>query len=233
MSHMPQIILALNTTDGEEALRWVRRFSGRIPYFKVGLPLFVRYGPDWVREVQAYGEVFLDLKLHDIPDVVAMALEAVLPLAPRWVTVHASGGTKMLRKAAEVVAGTPTRLLAVTVLTSIGEAEGRQLFGKPPQETVLDLAQVAVEQGIHGIVASGHEAPLIRERLGDGVELVVPGFRLQAGPQDDQARVITPTDPRIRQIDYLVIGRALTHAPDPDRTLTQIQEALQKTASKA
>ncbi len=231
MSHVPQLILALNTTDGEEALHWVRQFSGKISYFKVGLPLFVRYGPDWVREVQRFGEVFLDLKLHDIPDVVSWALKAVLPLKPRWITVHAAGGTQMLRKAAQAVSGTSTQLLAVTVLTSLGPDDSQDLFGRAPQDAVLHLAHLAYEQGIRGIVASGQEVPVLREAFGSEIELVVPGFRLQAGPQDDQARVITPEDPRIQQIDYLVVGRVLTHAPDPEEAFNRIQEALQKAGS--
>lgn len=187
--------------------------------FKVGKQLFTAEGPALVRDLAASGhKVFLDLKFHDIPNTVAGAVSEAAKLNVSMLTVHASGGTKMLRAAAEAASqssGKPL-VLAVTVLTSLNEA-GLQEQGITDgvQAHVLRLAGLALTAGCGGIVASAQEAAHLRQTLGTGFAIVTPGVRPSGGDVGDQARVVTPKEAIQAGASYIVVGRPITGAEDP------------------
>ncbi len=212
-----RIIVALDTDSPEKALSAVKSLSGEVGMFKVGMELFPRGGPELVRAIrkEGYG-VFLDLKFHDIPNTVAGAVRSAADLGVRFATVHASGGRAMLAAAAEAAAGTGTTLLAVTVLTSLDDADLADVgFSFGAKDAVLRLADLAVSSGIGGIVCSAEEVAAVRERLGKGVVLVTPGVRMPGGEAGDQKRVVTPSEATGRGADYIVVGRPITRAKDP------------------
>ncbi len=191
---------------GERKLRWV----------KVGLELFLAEGAGFLGRLREDGyELFLDLKLHDIPNTVAGAVRSVLPLAPSLLTVHASGGPAMLAAAAEAAAGSPARLLAVTVLTSM-DAEQLKATGVSgsPAEQVRRLALLAGETGIDGLVCSPREAGALRELLPDAL-LVTPGIRLPGAEAGDQRRTAGAAEALRAGASRLVVGRPITGARDP------------------
>ncbi len=201
-------------------------------WVKVGLELYLAEGPVVFEELRARGlQVFLDLKLHDIPNTVAGAIRSVLPYAPALLTVHASGGPSMLAAAAAAVAGTDTRLLAVTVLTSM-DARELASTGVPadPAHQVARLAQLASGCGIDGMVCSARESAELRALL-PSARLVTPGIRPTGAAMGDQQRVSSPTEALRNGADQLVVGRPITAASDPARAyldiLDEIEEALQ------
>jgi orotidine-5'-phosphate decarboxylase len=204
---MTGLILALDTVDIAQARRWADATAPSCGMVKVGLKFFAANGPQGVRAV-GDRPVFLDLKLHDIPNTVAGAVRALMPLAPRFLTVHAAGEAKMIRAAREAVEAGGTgrpRLLAVTVLTSLAST--------PSQ--VLHLAEMALSAGADGIVCSGHDVPAVREAFGPKPVLVVPGIRPAGSAADDQARTTTPREAARAGADWLVVGRPITHSSDP------------------
>lgn len=212
-----RIIVALDTDSPEAALRAVRALSGEVGLFKVGMELFPRGGPDLVGKIRATGaDVFLDLKFHDIPNTVAGAVRSAAALGVRFATVHASGGRAMLAAAAEAAAGSGTTVLAVTVLTSLDDADLASIgFALPAADAVARLAEMAVGAGIGGIVCSAKEVAALRNRLGGGVVLVTPGVRLPDDAPGDQKRVVTPSEAIRSGADYLVVGRPITKAAEP------------------
>jgi len=220
-----EVIVALDAPSAEDALELVDRLDTTADFYKVGLELFTREGPSVVRELQRRGKrVFLDLKLHDIPNTVAKAVEAAGALGVNLLTVHASGGSAML-EAARAAAAPGLRLLAVTVLTSL-EADGLgQVWGRPvdsmPRE-VCRLGAIAKAVGIHGLVAAASDAARIRAELGGDVLLVVPGIRPAGVDRGDQARVATPAEAVRAGADYLVLGRAVTRAGNPVAALAAV-----------
>jgi orotidine-5'-phosphate decarboxylase len=204
---MTGLIAALDTTDLAEAQRWAEAVAPACGMVKLGLEFFLANGPQGVRALARW-PVFLDLKLHDIPNTVAGAVRAVLPLAPRLLTLHAHGEAKMIaaaRQAAEAAREKRPRLLAVTVLTSL-EARPRE---------VLRLARMALAAGADGVVCSGHEIASLRAALGSSALLVVPGIRPAGSAARDQARTMTPREAAAAGADWLVVGRPITQAPDP------------------
>jgi orotidine-5'-phosphate decarboxylase len=212
------LIAALDTTDPAQARRWSDAVGPHCGMIKLGLEFFLANGPAGVR---ALGDrpVFLDLKLHDIPNTVAGAVRAVLKLRPRLLTLHAGGGAAMLRAArdaAEAAGAERPMLLAVTVLTSL-DAEALQATGVAggPRQQVLRLARLAVQSGADGLVCSAHEAAMLREALGPEPLLVVPGIRPAGAAKGDQARVMTPRQAADAGADWLVVGRPITEAADP------------------
>jgi orotidine-5'-phosphate decarboxylase len=218
-----RIVAALDTADPARAEALADALAPpRCGVLKVGLELFGAAGPDAVRRVGARAPVFLDLKLHDIPNTVAGAVRALLPLRPAMLTLHAAGGAAMLRaarEAAEAAAGPDTQrpiLLAVTVLTSL-DAAALETTGVPdaPEAQVLRLARLAVENGADGLVCSPREAAAIRGALGHAPLLVVPGVRPAGSAAGDQARTATPAEAVAAGADWIVLGRPLTGAPDP------------------
>jgi orotidine-5'-phosphate decarboxylase len=212
-----RIIVALDTDSPEAALESVSALSSEVGLFKVGMELFPRGGPALVDRILARGaDVFLDLKFHDIPNTVAGAVRSAAALGVRFATVHASGGKAMLAAAAEAAAGTGTTILAVTVLTSLDDADLASIgFALPAAEAVERLAGLAVEAGIGGIVCSAREVAAVRALAGKEVLLVTPGVRLPEDSAGDQKRVVTPFDAVRAGADYIVVGRPVTKAADP------------------
>lgn len=212
-----RIIVALDTDSPEAALASVSRLAGEVGLFKVGMELFPRGGPDLVNRIRAKGaEVFLDLKFHDIPNTVAGAVKSAVAMGVKFATVHASGGRAMLAAAAAAAAGSGTTILAVTVLTSLDDADLASVgFAFPAAEAVDRLAGLAMAAGIGGIVCSAREVAAVRAAVGKNVVLVTPGVRLPGDSAGDQKRVVTPFDAMRAGADYLVVGRPITKAADP------------------
>ena len=212
-----KLILALDVDTPAEALGLVRQLKGELSLFKVGSQLFTREGPDLIRALQAEGvDIFLDLKWHDIPQTVAHAVTAAVAMNVRYVTVHAGGGTEMLRAAQAVTTGSATRILAVTVLTSLDEPALREIgFDRTPAEQVVHLARLAAAAGIPGLVCSPHEIELIRRELGPDITLVTPGIRSAKDGLQDQKRTLTAAEAIARGANHLVVGRPIARASDP------------------
>lgn len=222
-----QIILALDLDSPNEALQWVRRLGRRIGCYKVGLQLFSRCGPELVRELRSGGvDVFLDLKLHDIPNTVAKAVEALLPLQPRFLTIHTLGGPSMIRAAVQAAAGSSTMVLGVTVLTSLGDEEVSALgFDHTASGQAVHLARLGTEAGLRGVVCSPLEVPILRRELGASITLVTPGVRPAGSDTGDQTRIATPRTALDNGATCLVIGRPILAAPDPEAALQAILDS--------
>jgi len=218
-----QLILALDVHDPKEALAWVDRFQGRIGTFKVGLQLFTGHGPELVREIRRkHAEVFLDLKLHDIPNTVAKSIEAVCQLDVRFLTIHTSGGRAMMESAVKAASGFPqTTLLGVTILTNLTDDDLRELgFDHSSSGQVFHLARYARACGMKGLVCSPLEVPLLRRELkAEDMILVTPGVRPTGSDSDDQSRVATPQQAVADGSTHVVIGRPVLNAPDPDKVI--------------
>jgi orotidine-5'-phosphate decarboxylase len=226
-----RIIVALDVPGADEAAAWAKRLAGRVGAFKIGLQLFTAAGPVVVSRIAAEGAgVFLDLKLHDIPNTVAAAVREAAGLGASLLTIHASGGVAMMRAAAEAAASPAPRrpkILAVTVLTSLGAEDlARAGIVRSPEHQVLALAEDAWLAGCDGVVASPREAAALRGKLGAGPLVVTPGIR---GPEDaagDQRRTATAREAVDAGADYLVIGRPILAAPDPVAALERILSTL-------
>jgi orotidine-5'-phosphate decarboxylase len=223
-----RLIVALDVPGAAEALALVDRLEGTCRWFKVGMELYYAAGNSIVERLRGRGfEVFLDLKLHDIPNTVAGAVRSLAGLGTGLLTVHAGGGEAMLRAAAEAAAGIAEapRLLAVTVLTSIDDAELNRC-GVPggTGEQVLRLARLASAAGIDGMVCSPEEVARVREALGAAATLVVPGIRAQGAAVDDQRRTASAAQAISRGASMLVVGRPITRASDPARAAAAMLE---------
>jgi orotidine-5'-phosphate decarboxylase len=225
------IIVPLDFPDAEAALALAARLDPKLCRVKVGKELFVAAGPAVVARLQERGfEVFLDLKFHDIPNTVAGACRAAARLGVWMMNVHASGGEAMLRAAREAIEGVarPPLLVAVTILTSLSEADlVRVGYAGSLMENVERLARLARVCGLDGVVCSAQEAPLLRKAAGADFTLVTPGIRLESERSDDQVRVVTPREAVRLGANYLVIGRPITQSPDPAATLQGIRESLE------
>jgi len=229
------LIVALDVPDREAALAAVDRLRGRAGCFKIGLEIFTREGPRLVEEIRGRGEdIFLDLKLHDIPNTVRGAVRSACRLGIRMLTVHASGGGAMLAAACEEARQSASRplVLAVTALTSLSQDDVRKLgVAGPVEEWVETLAATAREAGIRGLVASAKELPLLRKKFGDDMRLVIPGIRPAGSATQDQSRVATPGDAIRAGADFIVVGRPILQAPDPaaaaDAIVAEIRQAMQ------
>jgi orotidine-5'-phosphate decarboxylase len=212
-----RLIVALDVPDAAAARGLARRLSGEVGMFKVGSQLFTAAGPGIARELVADGQqVFLDLKFHDIPNTVAGGVAAAAELGASLVTIHAAGGTAMIEAAAEAARGTSTRVLAITVLTSL-DARALEAIGLDGgvEATVTRLARLAAEAGAHGVVASPHEVRVLRAAQGAGFLVVTPGIRPAGAARGDQSRAATPASALAAGADYLVVGRPILAAPDP------------------
>jgi orotidine-5'-phosphate decarboxylase len=222
----PKIIVALDFPDAISALALVTRLDPALCRLKVGKELFTVAGPQLVEQLQRCGfEVFLDLKFHDIPNTTAQACKAAAALGVWMVNVHASGGRRMMEAAREGLANfaKPPKLIAVTVLTSMTQADLLELgVTVTPAEQVLRLASLAQASGLDGVVCSAQEAALLRKQLGTGFCLVTPGIRPAEASADDQSRIMTPRAALESGSSYLVIGRPITKAVDPLQALQQI-----------
>lgn len=220
MSAANPVFVALDTQDLLAARRLVSRLAGKVGGIKLGLEFFGRHGPPGYRALAESGlPVFLDLKFHDIPNTVAQAVSAVLPLKPAFLTVHASGGPAMIRAAADAAAeagaGRP-KILAVTVLTSL-DADDLSAVGQDadPAAQVGRLAKLAQASGADGVVCSPMEVARLRAALGPDFVLMVPGIRPAGSDKGDQKRVMTPKEALAAGATHLVIGRPITQAEDP------------------
>jgi len=223
---------ALDTADLERAGALAGALAASGGGIKVGNELFTAHGPQGVRRLTRDGAppLFLDLKYHDIPNTVAGAIRAALPLAPFLVNVHAAGGASMMQAAAAAAAGAGEdrpRVVAVTVLTSLDDADLDAVGIQGPTATrAVELARLARDCGLDGVVCSPHEIAGIRAACGPGFLLVVPGIRPAGIDSDDQKRVMTPAQALAVGADYLVIGRAVTAAADPRAALRRIATEL-------
>ncbi len=225
-----RLIIALDVSRASDAQKIVNEIGDAASTYKIGKQLFTAEGPQVVRDLVASGrKVFLDLKFHDIPNTVAGAVQSAAALGVSMLTVHASGGTKMLRAAAEAAASSSAKpiVLAVTVLTSLNDADLQEL-GLPVgvADQVLRLAGIARNAGCTGLVASAHEAASIRRNLGTGFAIVTPGVRFAGGDVGDQARVVTPAEAIRAGATHIVMGRPITGDKNPksaaERALEEI-----------
>jgi orotidine-5'-phosphate decarboxylase len=222
------IAVALDTADLALAVGWTAAVSSHVSTVKVGLELFCHEGPTAVEKIRAAGDdvdVFLDLKLHDIPATVAGAARSVAHLQPRYLTVHAGGGPAMVAAAAEALP--ETLVTAVTVLTSLSADDlDRVGLAGPPQDAVRRLARLSVDAGARALVCSPQEVRIVREEVGAGVVLITPGVRPAGASLDDQARVATPEQALADGADLLVVGRPITGASDPGAAAAALAAAL-------
>jgi orotidine-5'-phosphate decarboxylase len=225
-----RLIIALDVSRASEAQKIVSEVGEAASTYKVGKQLFTAEGPQVVRDLVASGrKVFLDLKFHDIPNTVAGAVRSAAELRVSMLTVHASGGSKMLRAAAEASAHSSSKplTLAVTVLTSLAD-EDLQELGLPVvvADQVLRLAGIARNAGIGGIVASAHEAQSLRRNLGEGFAIVTPGIRPVGSAAADQSRIVTPSDALRSGATHIVVGRPITADPNPAEAARRILEEM-------
>jgi orotidine-5'-phosphate decarboxylase len=213
------IFVALDTPSLDAASALATRVGPYVGGLKLGLEFVSANGPQGVRAIVKSGRpVFLDVKLHDIPNTVAGAMKALAPLGAAIINVHASGGTAMMRAAVEAAASAHPRpkVLAVTVLTSLEAADLTAMaISGSPLEQVVRLAKLAKGAGIDGVVCSAQEIQAVRAACGPDFLIVTPGVRPAGGAPDDQRRVMTPKEALAAGADYLVIGRPITGAPDP------------------
>lgn len=215
------VIIALDFKNKEETLGFLDKFTGRKPFVKIGMELFYAEGPEIVREIKKRGhKIFLDLKLHDIPNTVKKAMASLSRLDVDICNLHASGGSEMMKYALEGLTrsdGTRPLLIAVTLLTSIGEDRLKEeLKGSLSLEkTVEEYAILSAKSGLDGVVCSPLEAGKVKEKCGKNFLTVTPGIRFADGEKGDQVRVTTPAIARSLGSDYIVVGRPITQAADP------------------
>ncbi len=211
-----KIIVALDVATEKEALELVGELRRHISLFKIGLQLYTAKGPEAVRAVLAEGvKVFLDLKLHDIPNTVAAAVESAARIGVQMLTIHLSGGGEMIR-AATAAKKDDMSILGITVLTSAGEGTLREAgVSDGIAAQVIRLARLGVANGIDGVVASPREAKVLRAEFGDRIKIVAPGIRPAWTQAGDQKRISTPRQAIEAGADYLVIGRPITSHPKP------------------
>lgn len=238
MEAKDRIVLALDVDTTEEAMALVRKLTGYVGVFKIGMQLFNSAGPTIVQKVHDLGgRVFLDLKLHDIPNTVGAAGKVLTRLNTYMFNVHAAGGREMMRKVAEESAAEAGRLgmepplvLAVTVLTSISQKElAEEMFvsGMTVEELVVKWALMAQESGLGGVVCSPREISLIRSSCGPDFKIVTPGIRPLWSAADDQKRITTPLQALEQGADFMVIGRPIVKADDPCAAAQRIIDELE------
>jgi len=230
-----KIIIALDVKNKEEA-RKVLESLPEARVFKVGLELFTAEGPGMIDLVKSYGkEVFLDLKLHDIPNTVAGAVRAAVKHGVSMLTLHTSGGREMMKKAVETARETAEKenkplplLLGVTVLTSLKDDDLKEIgFSAGTREQVLRLARLATEAGIEGLVCSPQEIDLLRAELGQEIKIITPGIRPAWAEAQDQKRIMTPAEAIKKGADFLVIGRPITQAQPPAEAFARVVRELE------
>ncbi len=229
MADRAPIAVALDAPDLDSAARCASLVTPHVSALKIGLELYLRYGPSVVASVRGASgaQIFLDLKLHDIPATVAGAARAVARLRPAMLTVHAAAGAAAITAAAEAIPA--TRIVAVTVLTSLGESDLDRIgIAGPVSGAVRRLAALAVEAGARGLVCSPHEVAAVRREVGNDIMLITPGVRPAGADIHDQARVATPQEALRSGADLLVIGRPITGAADPGAAAAAIAASLRR-----
>ena len=222
-----KIIIALDVASKKDALRLTEQLREQISFFKIGLQLYTAEGPEIVRAVLATGaKVFLDLKLHDIPNTVARAVESAAGLGVQMLTIHLSGGSEMIR-AATAAKTNGMSILGITVLTSAGENTLHETgISDRIDAQVVRLGRLGVVNGVDGIVASPREAKLLRAEFGDRIKIIAPGIRPAWSQAGDQKRISTPRQAIEAGADYLVIGRPISSHPKPCEAVTLILSEL-------
>jgi orotidine-5'-phosphate decarboxylase len=228
---LDRLIVALDFPSTADAMALVDQLQGTCRWFKVGMELYYAAGNAVIERLRERGfEVFLDLKLHDIPNTVAGAVRSVSDVGASLLTVHAAGGEKMLRAAVQAAsAPNAPRLLAITVLTSMDAAELSAVgVADTPAAQVLRLAELARAAGIDGLVCSAKEVGAVRAQMGPDALLVTPGIRPTGGTAGDQSRIATPADAIARGASMLVVGRPITQAADPAKAAAGILEEIRQ-----
>jgi orotidine-5'-phosphate decarboxylase len=229
-----RLIVALDVSGATQARQLVQSIGESATTYKIGKQLFTAEGPQLVREMVACGrKVFLDLKFHDIPNTVAAGVRSASKLGVSMLTVHASGGSKMLKAAAEAASQSASKpmILAVTVLTSLSDADLQEIgVSGTVLSQVLRLGALARSAGCGGVVASAKEAAELRRELGQGFAIVTPGVRPAGTSAGDQARVVTPRDAIAAGASHLVVGRPIVEAPDPAKATEAIVAEIESCA---
>lgn len=235
-----KLIIALDFPNKALALHFVRQLSPIDCKLKVGFQLFVAAGPDFVKQlVDAGFDVFLDLKFHDIPNTVASACKSAAALGVWMMNVHASGGDAMMQAAKQALldyhsesatngSANTTKLIAVTVLTSMDQAQLHSTnVDKTPENQVKHLASLTQSAGLDGIVCSAQEAQVLKQQLNQDFLLVTPGIRPTGSAQDDQHRIMTPAAAKLAGVSYIVVGRPITQSDQPQKVIEQINMDMQ------
>lgn len=228
MRNSSQVILALDFSDMASTVEMINLTKEHIGIYKLGLEFYLSHGKSGVKEIQSRFsgiEIFLDLKLHDIPNTVAGACRSVADLNPKFLTVHASGGSRMISAASSTLPN--VEITAVTILTSLDQEQMIAMGLNENIETLtLSLAKNAVNSGARAIVSSPQEVSLLRKHLGEKVTLITPGVRPSGAERDDQERVMTPREAIDAGADFVVIGRPITKASDPKQAAEAITASL-------
>jgi len=223
-----KIIVALDYSNEEQAFEFVKKVNADLCKLKIGKELFTTTGPQFVDKLVNLGfDIFLDLKFHDIPNTVMKACRAASELGVWMTNVHALGGKTMMQAAKEGVENSSTKLIAVTILTSMGQEDLLQIgIQNEVQNQVVNLAKLASEAGLDGVVCSAKEVTELRKNIADDFLLVTPGIRPAGNEVSDQKRVMTPVEAISSGSSYLVIGRPITQSVDPIKTLEDITSSL-------
>ena len=231
MKDKDRLIVALDVSSATQARTIVQTIGEAATTYKIGKQLFTAEGPQVVRDLVASGrKVFLDLKYHDIPNTVGAAVRSAAELGVAMLTVHASGGNKMLKAAVEAASQSATKptVLAVTVLTSLSDADLQEVgIAGGVLSQVLRLGALARAAGCGGLVASAHEAHELRKTLGEAFAIITPGVRPTGAAAGDQARIVTPKDAIAAGATYLVVGRPILDAPNPAKAAQQIADEIE------
>lgn len=220
-----QLIVALDVSSAAQAQKIVTALGDSVTFYKVGMQLYTAEGPGIVRDlIRAGRRVFLDLKYHDIPNTVGAAVREAGKLGVSLLTVHGSGGSKMLRAATEAAreSNPAMKVIAVTVLTSMDQDDLNEIMHGNLEEQVVHVAGIALKAGCHGVVSSAREVTALRSRLGKEFLVVTPGVRPAGAAHGDQARVVTPAEAIAAGSTHLVVGRPITAAPNPAREAEKI-----------
>jgi len=228
MRNSSQVILALDFSDMASTVEMINLTKEHIGIYKLGLEFYLAHGKSGVKEIQSRFtdiEVFLDLKLHDIPNTVAGACRSVADINPKFLTVHASGGSKMISAASSALP--KVEITAVTILTSLDQEQMLAMgLSENIENLTLSLAKNAVNSGARAIVSSPQEVSLLRKHLGEQVTLITPGVRPSGAERDDQERIMTPRQAIDAGADFVVIGRPITKASDPKQAAEAITASL-------
>lgn len=226
-----KLIIALDFSNKELALNFVKQLSPVNCKLKVGFELFVAAGPDFVKKLVDFGfDVFLDLKFHDIPNTVASACRSAAAMGVWMMNVHASGGDKMMQAAKQALLASKSdaKLIAVTVLTSMDQAQlNAANVHETPENQVKHLAKLTQASGLDGIVCSAQEAEMLRKEIDNEFLLVTPGIRPVGSEQGDQHRIMTPASAKLAGVSYIVVGRPITQSDQPLKVIEQINNDMQ------
>jgi len=228
MRNSSQVILALDFSDMASTVEMINLTKEHIGIYKLGLEFYLAHGKSGVKEIRSRFtdiEIFLDLKLHDIPNTVAGACRSVADMNPKFLTVHASGGSKMISAASSTLP--KVEITAVTILTSLDQEQMIAMgLSENIESLTLSLAKNAVNSGARAIVSSPQEVSLLRKHLGEKVTLITPGVRPSGAERDDQERIMTPRQAIEAGADFVVIGRPITKASDPKQAADAITASL-------